>query len=164
MSSRREQRVSDRPPWHAPGIAKGSDKRSKGAGTPARQREIKRRWRDYETRAGNRPVRNFIASVSDEDAAEIAAGMREVRARGLSAARHLQEAIYEVRVDGANATYRILFAQQGSRGQILLALEAFKKKTQRTPPKTIALARRRLRDWENRGHGRNSAQPKKGKR
>lgn len=90
--------------------------------------------------------------------------MREVRNRGLSAARHLQGAIYEVRVDGADVTYRILFAQQGSRGQILLALEAFKKKTQGTPPKTIALAKRRLQDWKERGAETGPAKQKKGKR
>lgn len=147
----------DRPLWHAPGIGKERDKRNKSGGAPTRRREIRRKWRDYETRAGNRPVRDFIAGVSDEDAAEIAAGMREVRTRGLSAARHLQEAIYEVRVDGADVTYRILFAQQGSRGQVLLALEAFEKKTQKTPAKTIALAKRRLRDWEERGREKNRA-------
>ena len=47
--------------------------------------------------------------------------------------------------------YRILFAPEGSRGQILLALEGLNKKTQKTPPATIALAKRRLADWRRRG-------------
>jgi phage-related protein len=47
----------------------------------------------------------------------------------------------------------VLFVPQGKRKQVLLSLEAFKKKTQRTPPQSIALARCRLRDWQGRGHG-----------
>ena len=43
------------------------------------------------------------------------------------------------------------FAEEGSRGQILLALDGFNKKTQKTPPATIELAKRRLADWRRRG-------------
>jgi phage-related protein len=75
----------------------------------------------------------------------------------------LDGAIWEVRVDGNRVIYRILFAPEGSRGQILLALEGLNKKTQKTPPATIALAKRRLADWQRRGekkraarHGRSS--------
>ena len=77
--------------------------------------------------------------------------MKEVREQGLQGARHLDGEIYEVRADGHRVIYRILFAPQGSRKRVLLALEGFKKKTQKTPTKTIALAKRRLRDWERRG-------------
>lgn len=77
--------------------------------------------------------------------------MREVRDEGLTAARHLEDEIWEVRVDGLQVIYRILFAPQGAKGQVLLSLEAFKKKTRRTPREKIAVAKRRLRDWERRG-------------
>jgi hypothetical protein len=43
------------------------------------------------------------------------------------------------RRDGDRVIYRVLFAEEGSRGQVLLSLEAFKKKTQKTPPAAIAL-------------------------
>ena len=81
----------------------------------------------------------------------------------MRAARHLDGEIWEVRVNGDRVIYRILFAPEGSRGQILLALEGLNKKTQKTPPATIALAKRRLADWRRRGdekraarHGRSS--------
>lgn len=45
----------------------------------------------------------------------------------------------------------MLFAPQGKRKQILLSLEAFKKKTQKTPAEKVALAKRRLHNWEKRG-------------
>lgn len=78
--------------------------------------------------------------------------MKEVRDDGLKAARHLDGDIYEVRAEGTQVIYRILFAPQGRYKQVLLALEGFKKKTQKTPPQTIRLAKRRLRDWKRRGN------------
>lgn len=128
-------------------LKRSGEKRTKaGEAGPAR-----RRWRDYQTPAGRSPVEKFIDALSDADAASVLAGMQDVRDRGLQAARHIDGEIWEVRVDGDRVIYRILFAQEGSRGQILLALEGLNKKTQKTPPATIALAKRRLADWRRRG-------------
>lgn len=110
-----------------------------------------RRWRSYETASGRRPVQEFLEALSDEDAAAVVVAMKEVREEGLKAARHLGDGIYEVRADGSRVIYRILFAPQGRRSQVLLSLMGFKKKTQKTPPQMIRLARRRLQDWEQRG-------------
>jgi len=96
--------------------------------------------------------------LSDSDAAAVLAGMAEVRDRGRVAARHLDGDIWEVRIDGDRVIYRVLFAEEGARGRVLLALEGFKKKTQRTPPATIALAKRRLSDWRRRGVVQRAAQ------
>jgi len=85
--------------------------------------------------------------LDDEDLASLIAAMGDVRRQGLQAARHLDGEIFEVRADGKGVIYRILFAPQGKRKQVFLSLEAFKKKTQKTPPEAIRLARRRLRDF-----------------
>lgn len=114
-------------------------------------RTVKRRWRDYTTESGRRPVKEFLDELDDADVASIVAAMVAVRQDGLRAARHLENDIYEVRADGKEAIYRILFAPQGRSKQVLLSLEGFKKKTQKTPVTTIRLAKRRLRDWEDRG-------------
>jgi len=111
----------------------------------------KRRWRDYKTAAGRRPVKEFLEALSDDDVARVTAAMEEVEVEGLTAGRHLRNAIYEIRTEGRGVIYRILFAQQGKRKQVVLALVPFKKKTQKTPPQMIRLAERRLRDWEKRG-------------
>jgi len=111
----------------------------------------RRRWRAYTTAAGRTPVEDFINGLADTEAAAVLAGMQEVRDVGLRAARHLDGDIWEVRVDGNRVIYRVLFAEEGARGRILLALEAFTKKTQKTPPSTIAVAKRRLADWRRRG-------------
>jgi phage-related protein len=121
------------------------------------ERPVRRRWRDYKTPAGRSPVEAFIDGLSDRDAAGVFAGMQDVRDRGLHAARHLDGEIWELRVDGDRVIYRILFASEGSRGQILLALDGFNKKTQKTPPTTIALAKRRLADWRRRGDQKRTA-------
>jgi phage-related protein len=115
-------------------------------------RQTSRRWRDYRTPTGRRPVKAFIDTLSDVDAAAVVAAMKDVTVEGLPVARHLRGDIYEVRADGDRASYRLLFALEGRRGTILLALEAFRKTSQKTPRRTIALAERRLGDWRSRGH------------
>lgn len=92
-------------------------------------------------------------ALSDGDAASVVAAMVEVRQEGLSAARHLRWDIYEVRAETSTKTIRVLFAPEGRKGRILLALEGFTKKTQRTPEKFIRLAEGRLGDWRRRGRG-----------
>lgn len=111
----------------------------------------KRRWRDYRTPSGRRPIKEFIDDLTDADAAVVVAAMRDVAEDGLPAARHLRGEIYEVRADGDRQAFRVLFAPEGLRGQVLLSLEAFSKKTQKTPPAKIQLAERRLADWRRRG-------------
>lgn len=108
------------------------------------------------TASGRRPVKEFLDGLDDADLASVVAAMVDVRQNGLRAARHLDGDIHEVRADGKGVIYRVLFAAQGKHKQILLSLDGFKKKTQKTPPATIRLAERRLRDWERRGQQRGS--------
>ena len=96
------------------------------------------RWRDYATPAGRRPVKEFIDDLNDVNAAAIVAAMKEVAHDGVGVARHLRGDIYEVRADGDRTSYRVLFAIEARRGAVLLALEAFRKTTQRTPSRLIA--------------------------
>ena len=65
------------------------------------KRKPRRQWRDYRTRAGGRPVKAFLDDLTDEEVAAVVAGMKEVAARGLAAAKHLRGDIYEVRADAA---------------------------------------------------------------
>ena len=108
---------------------------------------IRPRWRYYKTKSGVSPVRSFLNGLDDNDLARVTAEMRGVAADGLSVARHLRGDIYEVRADGVHQSFRLLFAPEGSKGRILLALEVFSKRTQKTPPQTIDLAEKRLADW-----------------
>jgi hypothetical protein len=83
----------------------------------------RRRWRDYATAGGRRPVREFLQALDPEDVAAVAVAMKEVEEEGLQVTRHLQGSIYEVRAHGNRVIYRILFAPQGRRGQVLLATQ-----------------------------------------
>jgi phage-related protein len=110
----------------------------------------RRRWRDYRTRAGGRPLKDFIDQLTDEEAATVVAAMKEVARQGLVVARHLRGDLYEVRANAATRTFRILFAVEGRFAQILLSLSGFVKKTQKTPQSELEVAEARLRDWRRR--------------
>jgi len=114
---------------------------------------VRRRWRFYTTPSGRSPVRDFLGDsrLPAVDRDEILAAMKDVQANGLIVARHLRGDIYEVRADGRRASYRVLFAAEGRRAQVLLGLSGFTKKTRKTPPREIELAERRLRSWRARG-------------
>jgi phage-related protein len=77
--------------------------------------------------------------------------MKRVQRDGVAVARHLRGDLFELRAEGRDASYRILFATEGASGQVLLGLSALSKKTQRTPPRELDLAERRLVDWRSRG-------------
>lgn len=111
----------------------------------------RRRWRDYATRGGHRPVRAFLLDLTDDARVEVAAAMKDVKENGLVAARHVRGDIYEVRASHAGMEYRILFATEGPQNHVLLALEGFDKKTRKTPAHLIDLALKRLADWRDRG-------------
>ncbi|TMK26088.1 MAG: type II toxin-antitoxin system RelE/ParE family toxin [Actinobacteria bacterium] len=109
-----------------------------------------RRWRDYRTAGGARPVSDYILALPDRDRAAIAVAMRAVVTEGRRVARHLRGPIYELRADGVDESYRVLFAAEGKKSRILLALEAISKRTQHTPKHVLDLAERRLADWRRR--------------
>ena len=113
----------------------------------------RRRWRFYETASGAKPVQAFLDNLTATEAAEVVAAMKEIAREGLRFARHLRGDIWEVRIQTERKAFRVLFSPEGRAQQVLLALEAFTKKTQRTPARTIELAERRLSDWRSRGRG-----------
>ncbi len=119
-------------------------------------RKSHRRWRDYRTAAGGRPIRDFFETLSDDEAAEVVAAMKEVALKGLGAAKHVRGDIYEVRADAPNRSFRILFAAEGRFSHVLLSLVAFPKKTQKTPKGLLKLAEDRLKQWRARGKARKS--------
>lgn len=98
-------------------------------------------------------MKAFLDELTDEEAAAVVAGMKEVADRGLPAARHLRGDVYEVRADASTRSFRVLFSGEGRHGHVLLSLSAFEKRTQKTPPRELELAEDRLRDWRRRsGH------------
>ena len=114
--------------------------------------EAKRRqWREYRTSGGGRPVYDFLKSLDRDDRVAVAAAMVRVSKDGLRAAKKLRGDIWEVKADTGEKFFRLLFAPQGRYGQVFLSLEAFAKKTNKTPPAKLKLAEDRLKDWRARG-------------
>lgn len=116
------------------------------------------RWRFFRSSAGHEPVREFLDEISDEDAARIAVSMKELRITGLAHpdVNHLRGDIWQLEVDGLRVIYRLLFAQEGRYGQVLLALEVVNKKWQKAKQRHLQIAENRLSDWRRRGY-RNSS-------
>jgi phage-related protein len=114
----------------------------------------RRRWRFYGTASGREPVREFLDDrrLSDIDAAAIAAAMKEVREVGRAHAdvNNLHGDIWQIEIDGQKVIYRLLFAEEGRFGQVLLALELVNKKWQKAKVRHIRLAEERLADWRQR--------------
>lgn len=111
-----------------------------------------RRWRHYRTATGRDPLAQFLAGLPSEERATVIGAMKAVcnhEARG--GARQLNGQLWEVKARGRQGSYRVLFAEDGTRGQVLLALHGFRKQSQKTPLKTIELAKQRLSDWRRRG-------------
>jgi len=128
-----------------------SDQRDR-SDVPPRQR-----WRDYRTATGRSPFSQFMAGLPREDQGEVLAAMKVVADQGVrGSSRHLEGQIWEVRARGRQASYRVLFAQEGARGRVLLALDGFRKQSQKTPTASIRLAKQRLSDWRRRGVARRS--------
>lgn len=119
---------------------------------------VRHRWRDYCTATGGRPVKDFmdrlLKDMSDgknEDYTAVTAAMMDVARHGMDMARHMRGDIYEARASGKDVIYRVLFAQEGKKGRILLSVEIFEKKTEQTDERKIRNALRRLADWRARG-------------
>ncbi len=112
-----------------------------------------RSWRQYRTEGGVFPVREYLASLDPEARALVLAAMKEAQLVGRSATRQIKGEIREVRATRARARdqFRVLFAFEGQRDQIMLALTGFTKKTETTPANEIKRAERRLADWRHRG-------------
>jgi phage-related protein len=111
------------------------------------------RWRHYRTEGGSFPVREYLAGLDAEARELVLAAMREASLRGRIATRQVSGEIREVRATRSRSRdqFRVLFAYQGRRDQVMLALVAFTKKTETTPSAEIKRAERRLGDWLRRG-------------
>src|SRR5471032_262793 len=53
------------------------------------KRKHRRQWRGYRTAAGGRPVKDFLARLTDEEVAAIVGGMKAVAEGGFGESRHL---------------------------------------------------------------------------
>jgi phage-related protein len=103
----------------------------------------------YRTRGGAEVVRDWLRSLDDADRQAVGLDLMRVQYRwpvGMPLCRALGDGLWEVRTSlPSNRIARVLFSVQQGR---ILVLHGFIKKTQKTPPDDLALARRRNREFE----------------
>jgi phage-related protein len=103
--------------------------------------------RFWRTTAGREPVRDWLRELSREDQQIIGRDIAKVQFGwpvGLPLCRSLGEGIWEIRSKlQSRREARVLF---GFHEETLYALHAFFKKTQKTPPADLGVARARLRE------------------
>jgi phage-related protein len=104
----------------------------------------------YRSESGNEPVRDWLLGLSEQNRREIGMDLMRVQFAwpvGMPLVRPLGDGLFEVRTslpDGTTA--RVLFCFHDGE---LFALHGFIKKTQRTPPEDLKLARKRKTEVEN---------------
>lgn len=106
----------------------------------------------YESPSGDKPVEAFIKSLEEKARLKVSRTLDLLEAFGLEGAYpHVKKitntSIWELRILGTDSI-RVFYVT--ITGRIFLLLHGFKKKTQKTPSKEIAIAQRRLDDYQSR--------------
>ena len=101
----------------------------------------------YQTSGGNEPVRDWLLELSLEDRRIVGRDIQKVEFGwpiGLPSCRSLGEGLWEVRSDLTGGKIgRVIFCVTESR---MALLHGFIKKTQKTPPQELKLARKRMKE------------------
>ena len=107
----------------------------------------------YNTTAGKSPVEEFLDSLTGKQAQKVAWVLRLIEEIDKVPAQYFKklsgtEDIWEVRVQMGGDIVRLLGFLDGAHFVVLT--NGFAKKTRKTPPKEIALAEQRKREFLNR--------------
>ena len=103
----------------------------------------------YKTEDGKEPVADFLDSLDDKMAAKLIGLMEILEEKGtelrMPYSEHLGDQIFALRCKlGSNITRALYFFYSGRR---IIVTNGFVKKTQKTPPCELKLAKERRADW-----------------
>ena len=103
----------------------------------------------YKTEDGKEPVEDFLDSLDNKMAAKLISLMEILEEKGtelrMPYSEHLDDGIFELRCKlGSNITRTLYFFYAGKR---IIVTNGFVKKTQKTPPGELKLAKQRRVDW-----------------
>lgn len=105
--------------------------------------------RTFTTDAGAKPVEEWIASLDRDARAEVLVLIDLLEERGVGLrepfARHVQDGVWELRAKGPDGIFRVLYFHWF--GHTFGLLHGFTKKTRKTPPAELEIARRRRATW-----------------
>lgn len=106
----------------------------------------------YKTAAGKEVIAEFLEALPAKDMAKV---LRDIDLLAEYApdlhepyTKHIEGPIWELRSKFSSNIYRILYFVY--KGNKLVLLHGFTKKTRKTPPSEIELAKKRLNDFEKR--------------
>jgi len=99
----------------------------------------------FETDFGRKPVEEFLAQLDSAPRAKVVRTLELVREQQIVPAKFWKKLsgtdLWEVRVEYASNTYRII--AMNVKGNRVVLLHAFQKKTQKTPRQDIEIAQQR---------------------
>ncbi|EKE25887.1 MAG: hypothetical protein ACD_5C00009G0006 [uncultured bacterium] len=106
----------------------------------------------FESKRGEKPVEEFIKSLNERVQLKITRTLEHLEEFGLEGAYpHVKKltstSLWELRILGGD-NIRIFYVT--ITGKVFLLLHGFKKKTQKTPTKEIAIAQKRLDEYQSR--------------
>ncbi|MBQ9662540.1 MAG: type II toxin-antitoxin system RelE/ParE family toxin [Oscillospiraceae bacterium] len=106
----------------------------------------------YETEDGKRPVEEFLDMLDNKMAAKLIGLMEILEEKGpelrMPYSEYLDDGIFELRCKlGSNITRALYFFYIGKK---IVVTSGFVKKTQKTPPGELKLAKNRRADWVRR--------------
>lgn len=104
----------------------------------------------YRSQKGAEPVRAWLQGLSQDDRRAIGQDLMRAQFRwpvGMPLCRPMSGGLFEIRTDlSSHRTTRVLVCH---RDGTLYALHGFIKKTQKTPPADLTIARQRQKEIEN---------------
>lgn len=102
----------------------------------------------YRTRGGSEIVRDWLRALDERDRNAIGLDLMRIRwPVGMPLCRSMGEGLWEVRTTlPSNRIARVLFCVVTAR---IVVLHGFIKKTQKTPDDGLALARKRMKEFEH---------------
>ena len=100
---------------------------------------------------GSSPIREFLQSLDLKTQARFAWSIEQLRIRNVRAqeplVRHLDGKLWELREESSTNIYRLLYFFFS--GRRIVFVHGFQKKTQKTPPREVKVARNRMREVRN---------------
>ena len=104
----------------------------------------------FRTHGGTEPVREWLKELPADDCREVGLDLMRAQWRwsvGMPLCRAMGDGLWEVRTNlPSGRIARVLICLDG---EVLVALHAFIKKTQKTPADDLSLARKRLKELKS---------------
>ena len=105
----------------------------------------------YTDNKGVKPVKKWLETLDESASSKLFRNLVLLETLGLGIrepyVKHLGNKLYEVRAKDHKGIYRVIYF--ASRGQKFVLLHGFVKKTEKTPRKELAIAKERMKEFQD---------------